>query len=319
MISVVIPALNEKDAIAETIRAVREVLTAAGITPFETIVVDDGSSDGTGAIARAEGARVIRHPHRAGYGRSLKDGIRAASFETIAITDADGSYAISDIPKLYRSQLEGFDMTVGARSGKHYRESLLKLPLRWVLRKLVEFTAARSVPDINSGLRLFNKSTIIPYFDHLCDTFSFTTSLTLAYIMTGRFVVYVSIGYGKRLGRTKVKLFRDAILTFQYILEAAIFFNPLRIFLLVGGLVFASGLLSLVAALVVRLNVLFFVGVGAIVSAILILSMGLLAVLLRQIAIKSMNWDFNAPVHTSPGPENLTINIDGPAEPRLRP
>jgi glycosyltransferase involved in cell wall biosynthesis len=319
MISVVIPALNEKDAIAETVRTVREVLTAADITPFEILVVDDGSSDGTGDIARAAGARVIRHPHRAGYGRSLKDGIRAATYQTIAITDGDSSYPIAEIPQLYRRHIEGFDMTVGARGGKHYRESLLKLPLRWLLRKLVEFTAARMVPDINSGLRLFNKSTVIPYFGHLCDTFSFTTSLTLAYMMTGRFVAYVPIDYNKRVGRTKVRLFRDSILTFQYILEASIFFNPLRIFMLVSGFVFFSGVMSLVAALVVKLNVLFFVGVGAIVSAILILSMGLLAVLLRQLTIRSVSSDKDGRAGMPAGPDVPINEVEIFVEPRFRP
>ncbi|MGO6853056.1 glycosyltransferase family 2 protein [Rhizobium beringeri] len=288
MISVVIPALNEEDSIGETVHAVKAVLTSADIVPFEVVVVDDGSADKTGEIARAAGAKVIRHPHRAGYGRSLKDGIRAAAYETIAITDADGTYPVGDIPSLYARHREGFDMTVGARGGKHYRESLLKMPLRWVLKKLVEFTADRKVPDINSGLRIFHRSTVLSYFDHLCDTFSFTTSLTLAYMMTGRFVDYVPINYHKRVGKTKVKLLKDALKTFQYILEAAIYFNPLRIFLLLSGVVASSGLVSLLAALIIHLNVFFFIGVGAIISSIIVLSIGFLAVLLRQIMVKSV-------------------------------
>jgi glycosyltransferase involved in cell wall biosynthesis len=286
MISVVIPALNECEAIGETIRTVRLVLTDAKIVPFEIIVVDDGSSDRTGEIALSEGARVIRHPHSAGYGRSLKDGIRAAIYEAIAITDADGTYPVEDIPTLYSRYAEGFDMIVGARVGMHHHESMMKMPLRWILRKLVEFTADRTVPDINSGLRIMHRSTVITYFDHLCDTFSFTTSLTLAYMMTGRFVAYMPIGYNKRVGETKVRLLRDAIKTFQYILEAAIYYNPLRIFILVSGLVFATGLLSFLIALIIRLNVFFFIGVGAIISSVLVISLGLLAVLLRQIMLK---------------------------------
>jgi polyisoprenyl-phosphate glycosyltransferase len=310
VISVVIPALNERDNIAATVRTVRNVLTDAEIVPFEIIVVDDGSSDGTGAIARAEGARVIRHPDRAGYGRSLKDGIRAATHETIAITDADGTYPIADIPKLYRIQLEGYDMAVGARGGKHYHESLLKKPLRWVLRQLVEFIAARPVPDINSGLRLFKKSTAMGFFDHLCDTFSFTTSLTLAYMMTGQFVAFVPIAYHERLGQTKVKLVRDSVLTFQYILEAAIFFNPLRIFLLFSGLILVSGMLSFLIALTARLNVFFFIGVGAVVSSIIVLSIGLLAVLLRQITLRSFRSDGDDHDQASVAMKSATVDPD---------
>lgn len=286
MISVVIPALNEGDEIAGTVARVREVLSAHG-EAYEVVVVDDGSNDETGARAEQAGARILRHPHNVGYGRSLKDGIRAAQYETIVITDADGTYPIDAIPNLLERYASGYDMVVGARSGKHYRESLLKMPLRRLLRWIVEFTAGRAIPDINSGLRVFKRSTVMGYYDHLCDTFSFTTSMTLAYMMTGKFVAYVPIGYNVRVGKSKVKLFRDSMKTLQYIVEAAIYYNPLKMFVLMSGMVIAASLLSFVLALVARLNVFFYVGVGGIISSVIIFSLGLLAVLLRQIMVKS--------------------------------
>jgi glycosyltransferase involved in cell wall biosynthesis len=253
MISVVIPALNEEGAIADTVEKACEVLTCAGLEPFEVVVVDDGSTDRTGEIARSAGAHVVRHPHNVGYGQSIKDGIVAARYETIVICDADGTYPIEAIPNLVRRHREGFDMTVGARTGPNYRESALKVPLRWLLRHLVEYTASRKIPDINSGLRVFERSTVLGYFSHLCDTFSFTTSLTLAYIMTGRFVTYVPIDYHPRIGRSKVMLFRDAIRTFQYILEAAVYFNPLRIFFLATALCLGGAFACFIAALLTHL------------------------------------------------------------------
>jgi polyisoprenyl-phosphate glycosyltransferase len=182
MFFVVTPALNEREAIMDTVGQVQRVLAAAGIEPAEVIVVGDGSSDGTGALAKAAGARVVTHPHNIGYGRSLKDGILAARYDTVAITDADGTYPIQDLPALFALKQAGYDMVVGARTGPHYRESLVKSPLRWVLRLLVEWTAGRHIPDISSGLRVFSRDLTIGYFGRLCDTFSFTTSLTLAYI-----------------------------------------------------------------------------------------------------------------------------------------
>ncbi len=287
MISVVIPALNEERAIAETVQLIREVLIKAQIAPAEIIVVDDGSADATAERAAAAGAKVIHHPMNAGYGRALKAGITHATYDTIVITDADGTYPIHTIPELFDRYSNGFDMVVGARSGMNYRGSLLKMPLRWILRRLVEFTASRSIPDINSGLRLFSKSTVTDYFDSLCDTFSFTTSLTLAYMMTGRFVTYVSIPYAERIGESKVRLFRDSVRTFQYILEAAVFYNPLRIFLLFAAILVACSALSFLAAAILHLNVFFYLGVGGIIDASLVLSIGLLAVLLRQILAQS--------------------------------
>ena len=125
MISVVIPALNERNAIVETVERTREVLAAAKLEPFEIVVVDDGSDDGTGELAKQAGAHVLRHPHNIGYGRALKDGIAAAQYDIIVITDADGSYPIEEIPALVALYQSGFDMVVGARTGKQYRESSL--------------------------------------------------------------------------------------------------------------------------------------------------------------------------------------------------
>lgn len=287
MISVVIPALNERDEIAGTVTRVRQVLLACGAEPNEIVVVDDGSNDETGMLAEQAGARVLRHPHNVGYGRSLKDGIRAARYDTIIINDADGTYPIESLPELIACYQKGYDMVVGARSGEHYRESFLKMPLRRVLRWIVEFTASRSIPDINSGLRIFRRSTIIEYYDHLCDTFSFTTSMTLAYMMTGKFVAYVPIAYNKRVGKSKVKLLRDSMKTLQYIVEAAIYYDPLKMFVLMALIVMATSALCFVLALIAKLNVFFYVGVGGIIASAIIFSLGLLAVLLRQIMVKS--------------------------------
>src|SRR5204862_421596 len=80
------------------------------------VIVDDGSTDGTGDIARELGARVISHPTNMGYGASLKTGIRHASHDRIVITDADGTYDVAAIPSLARD-LESFHMVVGARRG----------------------------------------------------------------------------------------------------------------------------------------------------------------------------------------------------------
>jgi glycosyltransferase involved in cell wall biosynthesis len=287
MISVVIPALNEKDAIGATVSDISRVLTAANLVPFEIVVVDDGSSDETGKIAAAAGARVVRHPHNVGYGRSLKDGIEASRYDTIAICDADGTYPTAAIPELVRLHREGFDMAVGQRRGPHYRESLLKMPLRAILRFLVEWTAGRRIPDINSGLRVFSRASVTQYFPHLCDTFSFTTSMTLAYMMTGRFVTYSQIDYFERSGRSKVRLLRDALRTLQYVVEAILYYNPLKIFLLFSLICLVAAALMMVVSLYFKIVTGVMLSVGAAMVAVIILAIGMLAVLLKQIMDKA--------------------------------
>ena len=287
MISVVIPALNEAGAVGASVADISSVLVAANLVPFEIIVVDDGSTDQTGKVAAEAGARVVRHPHNVGYGRSLKKGIEVATHDLIAISDADGTYPASAIPELVRLYQQGFDMVVGQRHGAHYRESALKVPLRAILRFLVEWTAGRRIPDINSGLRVFSRAAVMTYFPHLCDTFSFTTSMTLAYMMTNRFVTYSRIDYFERDGRSKVRLFRDSLRTLQYVVEAILYYNPLKIFLLFS-------LVCLVAAVVMMLVSLYFaivtgvmLAVGAAMVSVVILGIGMLAVLLKQIMDKA--------------------------------
>ena len=283
MLSIVIPALNEEDAIAATVRNVRETLAAANLSGFEIIVVDDGSIDRTGELAKSEGARVVRHVHNLGYGRSLKDGIEAAQHPAIAITDADGTYPIKDIPRLFALYQQGYHMVVGTRTGKYYRESAVKSPLRWCLKHLVQYTASRKIPDINSGLRIFSRDHARAYFDRLCDTFSFTTSLTLAFMMNGLYVTYVPIDYYKRIGRTKVRLLSDSLRTVQYISEAAVYYNPLRIFMLLSTFLVAVSLLLIVMNLFVDSLAFFYIAVGCVILSIQVFTTGLIATLLKQI------------------------------------
>ncbi len=282
MTSIIIPAYNEEQAIAETVQACQKELPKTG-QPYETLVVDDGSSDKTAEIAEAAGARVIRHLNNLGYGRSLKDGIKAATYDTIVITDADGTYPIDQIPSLVQLYHEGFDMVVGARQGKNYSESINKGALRFVLKHLVQFTAGRKIPDINSGLRIFSRREAVPFFSYLGDAFSFTTSITLAYMMTGKFIKYLPINYERRTGRTKVHLFKDSLRTLQCIVEAILFFNPMKIFLVFCGAMLVLSVICFADDLLFGHFTAFLLGVGGILLSFLMFGMGLVSIQLRQI------------------------------------
>jgi glycosyltransferase involved in cell wall biosynthesis len=282
MISIVIPAYNEEEVIIDTVKRCQKVLSDLFGNEGEVIVVDDCSKDNTYMRAKTSGAKVITHPHNAGYGRSLKDGILAAKYDTIVITDSDGTYPIESIPDLYREYQKGFDMVVGARQGKNYDESFKKKTLRLILKFLVEFTAGRKIDDINSGLRIFSKSSISKYFDTLCDTFSFTTSVTLAYMMTGKFVKYIPIAYHKRVGKSHVKLFKDTLRTLQYIVEAILFYNPIKMFLIFCFASFFVSILSLIVGIVWQIKSAFYLFVGGILITFLLFGLGMIAVLLKQ-------------------------------------
>ncbi len=236
-ISIVIPAYNEEAAIGSVLDALFKLNIDA-----EIIVVDDGSSDRTAEIAKAHGARVIRHPQNMGYGMSVKDAVRVAITDTILLTDADGTYPIDRIPDLVTMFNQGYDMTVGARQGAAYRGTFLKMPARYVFKFLVEMTTGRHIPDINSGLRIFRKSTSMKYFADICDGFSFTTTITLIYMLTGKSVSYMPIDYFKRIGKSKVKMIRDSLRTLQYITECIVRYNPLKLFLLLSAITVFLGI-----------------------------------------------------------------------------
>ena len=180
---------------------------------------------------------------------------------------------------------KGFDMVVGKRVG--YQESLFKKILRKILKLVVEFAAGRKIPDINSGLRIFNRETIKEYLPHLCETFSFTTSATLAYMMNGKFVSYVPVNYGKRRGKSKVNLMRDSFKTIFYIMQTVTYYNPLKIFVLFALVCILFSSLGFLGSIFFNLNSGFLLGIGGLLVALITISIGLLADLLKQILNKN--------------------------------
>lgn len=269
-VSIVIPAYNEEDGIVSVLDALRSLPLEK-----EIIVVDDGSTDRTSDMARAAGAKVVRRAGNIGYGRSIKDGVEVAAHDIIVITDADGTYPVESIPELVAKMQEGFDMAVGARQGKEYRGSLLKWPARLFLKFIVEFTTGRRIPDINSGLRAFRKHEAMKYWPALCDTFSFTTTITLTYLLTRHTVAYLPIAYHKRVGRSHVRIVKDSLRTMQYIMECIARFNPIKLFLLLAMLAVTLGIASF--------PWLYELGIAlGMCTAIVVFAIGILSVSLRD-------------------------------------
>ncbi|MDA0747639.1 MAG: glycosyltransferase family 2 protein [bacterium] len=240
LISIVIPAYNEENAIASTIHQVRDTL-AQTTHDYELIIVDDGSEDNTGERARKEGARVISHDSNRGYGASLKTGIRAAKGDWIVITDADGTYPNERIPDLLKYAGEN-EMVVGARTGGAAKIPLIRRPVKWFLAKLANYLAETRIPDYNSGLRVFRKDLAEQFFRILPSGFSFTTTITLASFSQGYRVKYIPIAYHTRTGKSKIKPIRDTYNFFMLIIRTVLYFNPLRVFMPAGFILLVLGL-----------------------------------------------------------------------------
>ncbi len=282
MLSVIIPVFNEENAIVNTINRLMITLNEYKIEG-EVIIVDDGCTDNTRLkIKESPYIKVLSHPHNIGYGMALKTGILAAKFPTIAIIDADGTYPPESIPVLLEEFNKGFDMVVGARSGEYFHGSAIKWQMRYILKFLVEWTTGRNIPDINSGMRIFEKDRIIKFFPKLCNTFSFTTSATLSYMMSDLFVSYITISYEKRIGNSHVRMWRDSLRTFQFILQAVTFYNPLKLFLLLTILTLLFSIIALIIGICFKINAAFFMSALSISTSFIIFSLGILAELVRQ-------------------------------------
>lgn len=158
--SIVVPCYNEEAAIRETIDQLQTIAKEA--SRYELIIVDDGSSDGTGQILKNYVKNEIRikiltHNQNRGYGAALKTGISHAKFDLIVITDADGTYPNHRIPELVAA-CENYDMVVGARTGEDVEYSKTRMIPKFFLKTWVSWISRQNVPDINSGLRVFRKS-----------------------------------------------------------------------------------------------------------------------------------------------------------------
>ena len=286
-ISVIIPTYNEEKAIGRTIEEITQIMKQNNIYECsEIIVVNDGSDDNTKQEAEKKGVIVLDNPHNIGYGYSLKKGIEYAKNETIVITDADLSYPFECVPEMLKIKEKGYNLVVGARTGKYYKESIFKSILRKLLKRFVEYVSGKKIKDVNSGLRVFDKTTVMKYFPRLCDTFSFTTSQTLAYMMNNLFVYYIDIPYNKREGKAKVKLFKDSLKSMRYIIEAGIYYNPLKVYTLLSVICIVLSISGFLISHFINIRAGYILGIGGLLVSIMVFSLGLLAVLLKQIIDK---------------------------------
>ena len=229
--SLVVPCYNERGAIEETIRRIRECISTDAA--YQLIIVNDGSTDGTKEILRelsqVYNFELIEHDHNRGYGAALKSGIRAASTDLIAITDADGTYPIERLAELVML-CDGYDMVVGARVGEDVTYSRLRSIPKYFLRLWMSWITRQNIPDINSGMRVFRKSVAEKFFGILPDTFSFTVTITLAMMTNYYSVHFVPISYKPRLGRSKIRPVADTMRFFMLILRTGVYFAPVRFF-----------------------------------------------------------------------------------------
>ena len=280
-LSIVIPAYNEGGVVAATVKRIRAALSELSMR-FEIVVVDDGSTDGTRTAAELSGAVVLSSAENGGYGSALKRGIAASQSDYVAIIDADGTYPPESLVPMIEL-VRTADMVVGNRGRTMRNVPIIRRPAKWVLNGLANYLVRREIPDVNSGMRVFRRASLEIFIPLLPDGFSFTTTITLAMLCTKRRVVYYPIQYAKRTGSSKIRathFFAFLVL----LLRIVTLFEPLRIFLPLGGVLFALGFCKLIYDVTVwNLSE---TAVFSFLGALIIWSIGLIADMIGRLHLR---------------------------------
>jgi glycosyltransferase involved in cell wall biosynthesis len=233
-VTIVVPAFNEADSVANVVTAM-----LASDPWHEVLVIDDGSTDGTGEAARRAGARVVRHPYNKGNGAAVKTAIRSASTEWIAIVDGDGQHPAEDARRLV-SRCGDFDLVIGARDPKTQATHGRRVG-NAVLNWLASYLTERPIPDLTSGFRVARRDYLLEFIHLLPNGFSTPTTTTLAFIKAGYNVTFEPIGARQRVGKSKIRLASDGAKFLLILLKIVTIFSPLRIFAPISAVSLAIG------------------------------------------------------------------------------
>jgi glycosyltransferase involved in cell wall biosynthesis len=233
-VTIVVPAFNEGHSIGGVVKELRAVADW-----HEVLVIDDGSTDGTGKAAQDAGARVIRHPYNKGNGASVKTAIRSAASEWIAIVDADGQHRPEDAARLV-APLGDYDLVVGARDPQSQATASRRAG-NAVLNWLASYLTERSIPDLTSGFRAARRECLVEFIHLLPNGFSTPTTTTLSFIKAGYNVSFVPVAARSRAGHSKIRLASDGAKFLLILLKVITVFSPLRIFAPISVVSFALG------------------------------------------------------------------------------
>ena len=223
-LTVILPAKNEADGLRKTLPRLREVQPGA-----EVIVVDDGSTDDTAAVAAAHGARVLSNPYPMGNGAAIKRGARAASGDIIVFMDADGQHDPDCISPLLARLDEGYDMVVGARdwagqAGAH--RGAANAFYNWLASRMTGF----AVKDLTSGFRAVRAARFREFLHLLPNGFSYPTTSTMAFFRSAYPVSYLPIPVARRIGKSHIRPLRDGVRFLLIIFKIATLYSPLKLF-----------------------------------------------------------------------------------------
>lgn len=228
-ISVVLPVYNESGHLQDEVKRIQHALDHSSYS-YEIIIVDDGSTDGSAAVATSlPEVRVIQFGRNRGAGSARRYGTMAARGDVVVWTDVDMTYPNESIPELV-DQLNGYDQVVGARASEAGTVRLLRRPAKWLIRALASYLSRTKIPDLNSGFRAFRREVGDQFLYLLPAGFSCVTTITMAFLSNGYSVNYVPIEYSPRAGNSKFHWWNDTKRFVLQVIRMILMHEPIRFF-----------------------------------------------------------------------------------------
>ena len=234
-VSIILPCYNEQDHVVLEVERISAAMDASGFS-YELLVLDDASTDATlervqGIADKYPALKVIPFRRNGGAGTARRLGTQQAVGEIVVWTDADMTYPNERIPELVRILAEdpSYDQVIGARTSEQGTHKLLRVPAKWLIRKIAERLTNEKIPDLNSGLRAFRREIALPYLRLLPAGFSCVTTITLSFLSNQHDICYVPIDYAKRSGSSKFHFVTDAYRYILQVLRMVMYFNPLKV------------------------------------------------------------------------------------------
>lgn len=234
-VTIVLPAKNEAENLRLLLPRLRAVMPDA-----ECIVVNDGSTDDSVAICKANNVTVVSHPYSKGNGAAIKTGARIARGEIIVFLDGDGQHKPEDIPRLVAELDKGYDMIVGARDKASQADSYRAIA-NGMYNWLASSITGHRIQDLTSGFRAVTAYKFREFLYLLPNGFSYPTTCTMAFFRAGYSVGYVPIQTEPRLGKSHVSLLKDGIRFLLIIFKVGTLYSPLKIFLPAAAGFFVTG------------------------------------------------------------------------------
>lgn len=242
LVSIVMPCLNEEEAIGDCLVRAYKGLSDCGVKG-EVVVVDNGSEDRSAEIARSHGARVVHEPHR-GYGVALRAGIEAAKGDVIIMGDSDGSHDWREIGHFLAKLDEGFGLVVGNRFQGEVKCGAMPLLNRYVGNPFFSWLSAYfykiPIGDFHCGMRAFRKK---DYKSMKLKTsgMEFATEMVVKAANAGICIteVPITVHAPQRSRQPHLRPLRDGWRHLRYIMTYA----PNYLYLVPGGGLVVSGMI----------------------------------------------------------------------------